>query len=246
MAEILLKCEVPGCSFLTPRLIPRFYGEMVEHLKVPTSFSTHLLKKISPQVHHLSCHGDNEPRNVSTNSTPAASSQFRMERIKIGDGEEAKKILDLNINTKSAGNIFVCSEPGCLFKTEYQSNMVRHKKNKHLQREQNGESYEQMTLGEKRFREEEVEGSRIERPANKLIKLHCKDLKRMEGETGDSWRVNNCAGAMSQDEACVEKETAAVELEGREGGNMKWTLGGVLCPNCQIKFRLLRKSALHY
>ena len=242
MAEILLKCEVPGCSFLTPRLIPRFYGEMVEHLKVPTSFSTHLLKKISPQVHHLSCHGDNGPRSVSANLTPAA----RMDRIKIADGEEAKKILDLNMNTKSAGNIFVCSEPGCLFKTEYQSNMVRHKKNKHLQREQNGESYEQMTLGVKRFCEEEVEGSRIEKPANKLIKLHCNDAKRMEGETGDSWRVNNCAGAMSQDEACVEKETAAVELEGREGGKMKWTLGGVLCPNCQIKFRLLRKSALHY
>ena len=49
MAEILLKCEVPGCSFLTPRLIPRFYGEMVEHLKVPTSFSTHLLKKFPPR-----------------------------------------------------------------------------------------------------------------------------------------------------------------------------------------------------
>ena len=240
MAEILLKCEVPGCSFLTPRLIPRFYGEMVEHLKVPTSFSTHLLKKISPQVHHLSCHGDNEPRNVSTNSTPAASSQFRMERIKIGDGEEAKKILDLNMNTKSAVSIFVCPEPGCLFKTEYQSNMVRHKKNKHMHREQNGENYEQTTLCVKRIREDEVEGSRIDRPANKLIKLHCIDAKRMEGEAGDSWRVNNYAGAMSKDEACVEKETAAVELEleGKAGDKMKSTLGGVLCANCQIKFRL--------
>ena len=109
-----------------------------------------------------------------------------------------------------------------------------------------GENYEQTTMCVKRIREDEVEGSRIDRPANKLIKLHCKNAKRMEGETGDSWRVNNCAGAMSQDEACVEKETAAVELEGREGGKMKWTLGAVLCPNCQIKFRLLRKSALHY
>ena len=176
MAEISLKCEVPGCSFLTPRLLPRFYGEMVEHLKVPTSFSTHLLK-ILPQVHHLSCHGDNGPRSVSANSTPAA----RVDRIKIADGEEAKKILDLNMNTKSAVSIFVCPEPGCLFKTDYQSNMVRHKKNKHMHREQNGENYEQTTLCVKRIREDEVEGSRIDRPANKLIKLHCIDAKRMEG-----------------------------------------------------------------
>ena len=69
-----------------------------------------------------------------------------MDKIKIADGKEAKKILDLNMNTKSAGIIFVCPEPGCLFQTEYQSNMVRHKKNKHLNREQNGESYEQKRL----------------------------------------------------------------------------------------------------
>jgi len=227
MAEISLKCEVPGCSFLTPRLLPRFYGEMVEHLK----------------VHHLSCHGDNGPRSVSANSTPAA----RMDRIKIADGEEAKKILDLNMNTKSAGNIFVCSEPGCLFKTEYQSNMVRHKKNKHFHKEQNGESYKQMTSCVERIRKEEVEGSRRDRPANKMIKLHRIDAKHMEEETGDSWRVNNCAGAMSKDEAYVEKETAAVELEmeGREGGKMKWTLGGVLCPNCQIKFRSVSELTIH-
>ena len=190
-------------------------------------------------MHHLSCHGDNGPRDVSANSTPAASSQFRVERIKIADGEEAKKILDLNVNSKSAGNIFVCPEPGCLFKTEYQSNMVRHKKNKHSQRE----SHEQTTLCVKRIKEED-EGSRKDRPANKLIKLHCTDANRMGGR-GDSWGANNCAGAMSKDEAYVEKKTAPVEMEGRAGDKMKCTLGGVLCPNCQIKFRLLRKSALY-
>ena len=166
-------------------------------------------------MHHLSCHGDNGPRDVSANSTPAASSQLKVERIKIADGEEANKILDLNLNTKSAGNIFVCPEPGCLFKTEYQSNMVRHKKNKHLHKEQNGESHEQTTLCVKRIKEE-VEGSRIDRPASKLIKLHCTDANRMGGR-GDSWGANNCAGAMSKDEAYVEKKTAPVEMEGRAG-----------------------------
>ena len=169
-----------------------------------------------------------------------------MERIKIADGEEAKKILDLNMNTKSAGNIFVCPEAGCLFKTEYQSNMVRHKKNKHWQREQNGESYEQMTSCAKIIREEEVAGSRRDRPANKLIKLHYTDVKLKEEETGVSWREIKWAGVISKDDAYGEKENEVVEMKGREGSKNKWTIGGVLCPNCQIKFRLLRKSALHY
>ena len=34
MSEILLKCEVSGCAFSTPRLSAEFYGDMVEHLKV--------------------------------------------------------------------------------------------------------------------------------------------------------------------------------------------------------------------
>ena len=117
MSEISLKCEVTVCSFLTPRLLPRFYGEMVEHLKV-LRFLNPLLLKIFPQVHHLSCHdGDSEQRYGPANPTRAASSQPREGKIKIADGEEAKKILDLNMNTKSADNIFVCPEPGCLFKT---------------------------------------------------------------------------------------------------------------------------------
>ena len=243
MSEISLKCEVTGCSFFTPRLFPRFYGEMVEHLKV-LHFPNPLLLRIFHQVHHLSCHGDSEKRCGTANPTAAACSQPREGKVKIADGEEAKKILDLNMNTKSADNIFVCPEPGCLFKTEYQSNMVRHKKNKHSQREQSGESHQQTTLCLMRIKEE-VEGSRKDRPANKMIKLHCTDANRMGGR-GDSWGANNCAGAMSKDEAYVEKETAAVEMEGRAGDKLKCTPGGVLCPNCQIKFRLLRKSALHY
>ena len=70
-------------------------------------------------------------------------------------------------------------------------------------------------------------------------------MKRKEEETGVSWREIKWAGVISKDDAYVEKETAVVEKEGRDGGKMKWTLGGVLCPHCQIKFRLLRKSALH-
>ena len=111
MSEISLKCEVTGCSFFTPRLFPRFYGEMVEHLKV-LHFPNPLLLRIFHQVHHLSCHGDSEKRCGPANPTAAACSQPREGKVKIADGEEAKKILDLNMNTKSADNIFVCPEPG--------------------------------------------------------------------------------------------------------------------------------------
>ena len=152
---------------------------------------------------------------------------------------------DLNMNTNSAGKMFVCPEFGCLFKTEYQSNMVRHKKTKHMHREQNGERYEQMSLCVKRSHEEEVEGSREDGPAYKLSKLHESDAKRMDGITGVSWRTDNSGGVMSKDEDSVERETAAVEMEGRGGEKPKWTLGGVLCPNCQIKFRLLTKNSFH-
>ena len=213
MSEISLKCEVTGCSFLTPRLLPRFYGEMVEHLKV-LRFLNPLFLKIFPQVHHLGCHdGDSEQRYGPANPTRAASSQPREGKIKIADGEEAKKILDLNMNTKSADNIFVCPEPGCLFKTEYQSNIVRHKKNKHMKRELSGEIYEQMSLGSKRSHEE-VDWSRKNKPANKLIKLHDNNAKGMEGDTGVCMRVNNFAGVMSKDDAFRIKETAAAEMEG--------------------------------
>ena len=34
MLEILLKCEVSDCDFLTPTLPSKFYGVMVDHLKV--------------------------------------------------------------------------------------------------------------------------------------------------------------------------------------------------------------------
>ena len=43
-----------------PRLLPRFYGEMVEHLKVPPHSLYTLLLKIFHQMHHPSCHGDSE------------------------------------------------------------------------------------------------------------------------------------------------------------------------------------------
>lgn len=34
MSNILLKCEVFGCTFLTPKLPTEYYRKMVEHLKV--------------------------------------------------------------------------------------------------------------------------------------------------------------------------------------------------------------------
>ena len=241
MSEISLKCEVTGCSFFTPRLFPSFYGEMVEHLKV-LHFPNPLLLRIFHQVHHLSCHGDSEKRCGPANPTAAASSQPREGKVKIADGEEAKKILDLNMNTKSADNIFVCPEPGCLFKTEYQSNMVRHKKNKHMKKELSGEIYEQMSLGSKR-NHEEVDGSRTNKPANKLIKLHDNDGKGMEGDAGVSMRVNNFAGLMSKDDAFGRKETAAAE---NEGGKLKKIPGCVLCPICHLKIRLLTRISFDY
>ena len=91
-----------------------------------------------------------------------------------------------------------------------------------------------MSLGSKR-NHEEVDGSRTNKPANKLIKLHDNDGKGMEGDAGVSMRVNNFAGLMSKDGAFGRKETAAAEME---GGKLKKNPGCILCPIYRIKIRL--------
>ena len=98
---------------------------MVEHLKVPPHSLYTLLLKIFHQMHHPSCHGDSEKGVVQQILLLLQQARSRGRgKSRSPTKEEAKKMLDLNMNTKSAGKIFVCPEPRCLFKTEYQSNMV--------------------------------------------------------------------------------------------------------------------------
>merc|ERR1719495_54854 len=113
--------------------------------------------------------------------------------------------------------------------------------NIHMKKELSGEIYEQMSLGSKR-NHEEVDGSRTNKPANKLIKLHDNDGKGMEGDAGVSMRVNNFAGLMSKDDAFSRRETAAAEME---GGKLKKIPGCVLCPICQIKIRSVSELSNH-
>ena len=77
--------------------------------------------------------------------------------------------------------------------------------------------YEQMPLGSKQSYEE-VDGSRTNKPANKLITLYVNDAKRMEGDAVVSMKVNNFAGVMSKADAFGRKETAAAEKEGGSFG----------------------------
>merc|ERR1719495_2385407 len=113
--------------------------------------------------------------------------------------------------------------------------------NIHMKKELSGEIYEQMSLGSKR-NHEEVDGSRTNKPANKLIKLHDNDGKGMEGDVGVSMRVNNFAGVMSKDDAFGRRETAAAEME---GGKLKKIPGCVLCPICHLKIRSVSELNNH-
>ena len=83
-----------------PRLLPRFYGEMVEHLKVPHSSFENLSPDASPQLPRWPWKKSVSSKSYSCCSKLAAEGG----KIKIADGEEAKKMLDLNMNTKSADN----------------------------------------------------------------------------------------------------------------------------------------------
>ena len=79
-------------------------------------------------MHHLSCHSVTAPRNApATSSHPAAINVLPKEASAENEG---MGLSDVNLNNNSI-KIFRCPEPGCQFKTEYQGNMVRHKKNKH-------------------------------------------------------------------------------------------------------------------
>ena len=82
-------------------------------------------------MHHLSCHTGTASRNATATSTsPAVVSVLPKEEVRSeAGGTEGLKLPDVNMNNDI--KVFRCPEPGCLFKTDYQSNMVRHKRNKH-------------------------------------------------------------------------------------------------------------------
>ena len=82
-------------------------------------------------MHHLSCHTVTASRNATATSTsPAVVSVLPKEEVRSDAGETGGlKLPDVNMNNDI--KVFRCHEPGCLFKTDYQSNMVRHKRNKH-------------------------------------------------------------------------------------------------------------------
>ena len=273
MSEILLKCEVYGCVFSTPKLSAEFYGDMVEHLKVNVCFSV-FGSRFLLQVHHLSCHTVTASRNASADavSTLPASSVLPKQVVSSSQATERKEMEELpdvnmnNNNTKMIG----CSEPGCFFKTGYQSNMSRHKKNKHVsnqEEEKFSSPLQTSTPTVKRGRftgneevdvENSAKNSKKQRTDLTFRCLNCltsfsfleefnkhgnvccgkknEESKVVKGSTelkkvqvGDSMSFNGKVEVTGQE----VKE----EMEGRCEEKLKWELGGVLCPNCQLKFR---------
>ena len=198
MSKILLKCEVSGCAFFTPKLSAEFYGDMVEHLKVT--------------VHHLSCHTVTASRNASAILTLASAASVLPRQV-VSSSQETEELADVNMNLNST-KMISCLEPGCLFKTGYQSNMSRHKKNKHVSNQ-----------------EEEKFSSPLHTstPAVKRGRFTGVGEEVDVENSAKKWRTGGNEEVAGQE----IKE----EMEGRCEENLKWELGGVLCPNCQLKFR---------
>jgi len=265
MSGILLKCEVYGCAFSTPKLSAEFYGDMVEHLK----------------VHHLSCHTVTASRNASAISLlPAASSVLPKQVVsssQAADREEIEELADVNMNNNNT-KMISCSEPGCLFKTGYQSNMSRHKKNKHVfnqEEEKFSSPLHTSTPTVKRGRfsgseEVDVENSaknpKKQRTDSSFRCLNC--LTNFSYLEELNKHVNVCCGKKDEESKVVKGLTELKkvqvgdsmsfsgkvevtgqeikeEMEGRCEENLKWELGGVLCPNCQLKFRSVSELSKH-
>jgi len=266
MSEILLKCEVSGCAFSTPRLSAEFYGDMVEHLK----------------VHHLSCHTVLASRSASAISTlPAAASVLPKEEessSQAADREELEEQPDVNMNNNSIKTIS-CPEPGCLFKTGYQSNMVRHKKNKHVCNQEVEKFSSPLhtstpTVKRGRFTGGEVDLENSSKNSKKRrtdLSFRCLKCLTSFSYLEELNKHNNLCCGKKDEESKVAKgptelkkvqdgdsmsfkgkvevsgQEVKEEMEGRceESLNLKWELGGVLCPNCQLKFRSVSELSKH-
>ena len=170
------------------------------------------------QVHHLSCHTVTASRNASAISTLASAASVLPKQVvsssQAVDRKETEELADVNMNNNST-KMISCPEPGCLFKTGYQSNMCRHKRTKHIPNQE-----------EEKF----------------SIPLHTSTpaVKRGRFTGGEEVDVKNSA-KNSKKQRTGKEEVAGQEIkeemEGRCEENLKWELGGVLCPNCQLKFR---------
>lgn len=276
MSEIFLKCEVSGCTFLTPKLSSEFYGDMVEHLK----------------VHHLSCHTVTASRNATATSTsPAVVSVLPKEEVRSDAGETGGlKLPDVNMNNDI--KVFKCPEPGCLFKTDYQSNMVRHKRNKHKRKyvsineeEQNGEEEQQKFPSPLHTSTPLVKTGRLNvSEANVVEESSVKKSKKRRADEG--FYCFNCLNSFSNIEelnmhielCCRQKdeEQRATELKrmkvvarslkmevadqkglgGKKedaspevsaaGETLKEELGSSVCPNCHLDLRSVSALNKHW
>ena len=192
------------------------------------------------------------------------------------DREEIEELADVNMNNNNT-KMISCSEPGCLFKTGYQSNMSRHKKNKHVfnqEEEKFSSPLHTSTPTVKRGRfsgseEVDVENSaknpKKQRTDSSFRCLNC--LTNFSHLEELNKHVNVCCGKKDEESKVVKGLTELKkvqvgdsmsfsgkvevtgqeikeEMEGRCEENLKWELGGVLCPNCQLKFRYNSSSTI--
>jgi len=268
MSEICLKCEVFGCSFVTPKLSSEFYGDMVEHLK----------------VHHLSCHTGTASRNAPATS-PGVVGNGILPKEEFEAGEtEGLKLPDVNMN--NAIKVIMCPEPGCLFKTDYQSNLVRHQRRKHVsnEKEHNVEQEQQKFSSPLHTSTPLVKSGRLNAEANVVEETSVKKSKKRR--TDEGFYCFNCLKSFSTIEelnmhiqlCCVQKAEAlrASELKRMKvvsrchemevgdlkgfGGDMedasleaiaagdilKEQLGGSVCPNCHLNLRSVSALNKHW